>query len=119
MDIAWMSSGGMLLDGTGDIAFTTSDFTDVLSMIATRLKADLGAWQSYPTIGANLKSLLGNVASQEINASAQKLISTSLTNQFLSQGDFVVKTILVGKLLNIYVYERITSALILSTTVSL
>jgi len=41
------SQGGLLLDSTGDIAFTASPWECLRSMANSRIKAALDGWQSY------------------------------------------------------------------------
>ena len=59
-DLRWQSMGGTLLDGNGDLAVTLSPLEERSTMAATRLKAAVNAWKSYPGIGAGLDSYRGN-----------------------------------------------------------
>jgi hypothetical protein len=95
VDFKWMSRGGLVIDSTGDIAFTDNSFEAVQAMVVSRLKADLDGWQLYQ-IGADLDSVIGTTI--------QKQINTSLTNQFLSAGSFTVETIALSNMIQIYVY---------------
>ena len=38
-DLRWTSQGGVLMDGTGDIAITLTSIEELETMVATRLKA--------------------------------------------------------------------------------
>jgi hypothetical protein len=51
VDFRWMSKGGVLLDATGDISFTTTPWECMVAMVNTRLKAAVNGWKLYP-IGA-------------------------------------------------------------------
>jgi hypothetical protein len=103
VDFKWMSRGGLVIDSTGDIAFTDNSFEAVQAMVVSRLKADLDGWQLYQ-IGADLDSVIGNTVSEEVETTIQKQINTSLTNQFLSAGSFTVETIALSNMIQIYVY---------------
>jgi hypothetical protein len=115
-DLRWTSMGGILLDGTGDIATTLSSFEEMESMISTRLKAAVHAWQLY-AIGAGLDQFPGNPVNANTELSVQRAVTSALTNQFLPSGSFTVQTLGVGNTIEIYVY--INQTLITSTTVTL
>ena len=92
VDFQWMSQGDILLAG-GDIS--TTDPTTLASlqdMVRTRLKASLHGWQLY-AIGADLQARLGDTISAELNTVLRRQVNRSLTNQFLPNGSFLVKTI--------------------------
>ena len=104
IDWRWQSAGGILLDGTGDIAFTSGLTNESLAdMIRTRLKAALTGWQLYP-IGADLETLLGSTMDAELEARIQRQVTTSLSNQFLSRGSFQVQTLPNGGRMSVLVY---------------
>ena len=104
IDWRWQSAGGILLDGTGDIAFTSGLTNESLAdMIRTRLKAALTGWQLYQ-IGADLETLLGSTMDAELEARIQRQVTTSLSNQFLSRGSFQVQTLPNGGRMSVLVY---------------
>jgi hypothetical protein len=91
-----MSSGGVLMDGTGDIALTTSTWQSNIDIMRSRIKATLNGWQLYP-IGADLESEIGQAILQEVQTQIQQRVTASLTYQFLPAGAFQVKTRAVGE----------------------
>jgi len=104
LDFRWTSLGGILLDGSGDIATTLSAKEEISTMVATRLKAATGAWKLY-TIGANLKSFIGS--SIGINTNTELAIKrqvTSSLSDILSAGSFSVQTINMGNEIQVLVY---------------
>lgn len=60
MDLRWTSSGGLLLDGTGNLATTLSSMEELQTMVATRRKAGPRSWKLY-TIGAGFDSVIGSL----------------------------------------------------------
>jgi hypothetical protein len=116
VDLNWQSLGGVLLDGTGDIAFTVTPYQCLQQMTNTRLKAAVDAWKLYPTIGADLESAVGQTVSQEIQQTLQRQVQASLTNDFLPSGSFSVKTVPVGDMIQIFVF--LGNSLLASTTVN-
>jgi hypothetical protein len=102
-DLRWMSSGGLLLDGTGDIATTLSPLEELNSMVMTRLKAAVNAWKLY-SIGAGLEVFPGNPVNANTELSIQRAVTASLTRQFLPSGSFTVQTLAIGNSIEVYVY---------------
>ena len=103
VDWQWVSQGDILLAG-GDIA--TTDPTTLASlqdMVRTRLKASLHGWQLYP-IGADLQARLGDTINAELNTTLRRQVTRSLTNQFLPNGSFIVKSLTDNGLITIFVY---------------
>ena len=108
VDYRWQSLGGILLDSTGDIALSEPTGLESLEdMIRSRLKAAVNGWQLY-AIGANLQSAMGTVVSEELEITLQRLVASSLTNQFLQQGDFQVATLAEGDMVTVFVYINST-----------
>jgi hypothetical protein len=116
MDIGWMSQGGMLLDGSGDLRTTANSLEEVTSMIDTRLKAAVDGWKLY-NIGAGLEVYPGMPVNNDTELSIQRAVSAALTYQFLPVGSFSLQTIAIGNQIELYVY--INNTLITSTTLSL
>jgi hypothetical protein len=112
-DLQWMSAGGLVLDGTGDIALTINDYQDLQSMIVTYLQANSNSWQLY-NIGANLGSIPGNANNAEVEATVVKQIQSALSG-ILPSGSFSIKTLQVGSLFDVYFY--INSKLVATTTI--
>lgn len=115
-DLRWMSFGGTLLDGSGDLAVTLSSTEELESMVATRVKAAVDGWKLY-TIGAGLETFPGLPVNTNTELSIQRAVTSSLTRQFLSAGSFTVQTLAVGSSIEIYIY--LNKTLLLATTVTL
>jgi hypothetical protein len=116
IDFMWMSSGGLLLDSSGDLAFTNNSNQSLIDMTITRLQADLDAWKMYPGLGADLDALIGETESAELEITIQKQLNQSLANNFLPKGSFTVETISIANIINIYVY--IQGTLVASTSLN-
>ena len=93
MDLRWTSQGGVLIDGTGDLAVTLTPQEELETMTATRLKAAVDGWKSY-AIGAGLEDFKGSSIgiNQNTELAIQRRVTSSLTNQFLPAGSFTVQT---------------------------
>jgi len=102
MDFKWMSCGGCLVDGAGDLAFASPD-ESLRDMIMTRLKAAFDGWQLY-SIGADLDTLIGNTVDAELELAIRRQVETSLTQDFLPRGSFQVKTLPSGSFIQVFVY---------------
>lgn len=111
-----MSQGGMLLDGSGDLATTLNSLEEMETMVATRLKAAVKAWKLY-AIGAGLEVFQGQPINTNTELSIQRSVTSSLTRQFLPSGSFTVQTLAIGNEVEVYVY--INGTLITSTSLSL
>jgi len=116
VDFSWMSQGGLLLDATGDIAFTASPRECLAAMVNTRLKAALDGWKLYQ-IGADLDKLIGTTVAAELELSIQRQVRASLSRDFLPLGSFTVSTLAVGSQ-TIQVFVYVQNQLVASTTVS-
>jgi hypothetical protein len=101
-DFKWMSCGGCLVDGGGDLAFASPD-ESLQDMINTRLKAAFDGWQLY-RIGADLDALIGNTVDAEAELAIRRQVEAALTQDFLPRGSFQVKTLPIGSLIQVYVY---------------
>lgn len=115
-DFRWMSAGGILLDGSGDVATTLTSMEELETMVATRLKAAVDGWKLY-TIGAGLEAFPGLPVNANTELSIQRAVTSSLTRQFLSAGSFTVQTLAVGNSIELYVY--LNQTLLTTTTVTL
>lgn len=116
VDFKWMGFGGLLLDSSGDIAFTSSTQEVLEDMVFTRLKAAVNGWKNY-NIGADLDSIPGSVPDAELEIAVKKQITVALTDQFLNASAFSVSTIVNGSSLTAYVY--ISNTLIATTNIQL
>jgi hypothetical protein len=94
--------GGVLLDGTGDIAFS-SPKESLIDMVRTRLKADLDGWRLY-RIGADLERRIGDAVDAELEIAIRRQATTCLQKQLLPPGSFTVKTVATGSQVDLYVY---------------
>jgi hypothetical protein len=118
MDLRWTSMGGLLLDGTGDLASTSSNQEELESMAQTRLKAAINSWKLYTNIGANLVAFEGYPLGVNTNTvlAIQRSVTASLTNQFLPAGSFNVQTVVYGNEVQVLVY--LGQSIIASTTIT-
>lgn len=114
IDWKWMSNGGLLLDGTGDIAGVDDPIASAIDMVSTRLKAALRGWRLYP-IGADLERFIGNAITQELETSVSRQVMSSLSYQYLPSGTFQVKTLATAGAVTVYVY--LNQQMIVSATV--
>lgn len=103
-DYKWMSQGGLLLDGSGDIAFTSSALETIVSMTRTRLKATTNAWQLYPGMGAGLENFRGFTSDAEAEVAIQRTVLTSISSGFLPQSMFTVNTLRIYGQIQIFVF---------------
>ena len=117
VDFRWGSKGGLLLDSTGDIAFTASPWECLRSMVMSRLQAAIDGWQLYQ-IGADLDAVIGQTVNAELETTIQRQTEASLTQDFLPLGSFTVSTLPVGDQV-IQAFVFIQSRLIASITVNL
>jgi hypothetical protein len=102
-DFKWMSNGGVLLDGSGDIAMASPQ-ESLYDMVRTRLKADLDGWKLYQ-IGADLERRLGDAVTPELEVTIRRQIQASLQKEFLVSGQFAVTTLdLGGGHMDVYVH---------------
>lgn len=108
-DFRWMSNGGVLLDGSGDIAMASPQ-ESLYDMVRTRLKAALDGWKLYQ-IGADLERRLGDAITQELEISIRRQCQASLLKEFLLPGQFTITTVNVGGG-HIDVYVHVLSELI-------
>ena len=104
VDFRWQSQGGVLIDGTGDIACTDDSTMDsVVDIVRSRLKAALNGWKLY-AIGADLQSALGQSVSSELELTLEQQVTQSLSDGFLSQSQFQVETLAMGGQILVLVY---------------
>ena len=117
VDFRWQSRGGVLVDSTGDVAFTTSPWECLRSMANSRLKAAFDGWKSYPGIGADLENVIGSTVAAELETTIQRQAESSMSQDFLPLGSFTVSTLPVGnQAYQVFVF--IQNQLVASTTVS-
>ena len=105
-DFRWMSRGGCLVDGSGDLAFSGPD-ESVQDMILTRLKAAFDGWRLY-RIGADLDRLVGNTVDAELELAIIRQIETALTQDLLPRGSFQIKLLPFGSRVQVFVYIKDT-----------
>lgn len=103
MDWKWMSCGGLLLDGKGDIAIETDPEESIKDVIRSRLKADFNGWQLYQ-IGAGLQSRIGDTISPELEDKIKQQVTDSLTYRFLPATAFDVETLVNGDKILVLVF---------------
>src|SRR4051812_10878760 len=114
-DYRWMSKGGILLDGTGDIAFTSSPMEVAISMVRSRLKAAIDGWQLY-RIGAGLEDYVGNTSDAAAEISIRRRVLQALSNKYLPASAFDVRTLRLGGDIQVFVY--INQTLIAEATIN-
>lgn len=103
-DFAWMSEGGLMLDGTGDILMS-SGLETVVSMVRTRLKSAVDGWKLY-RIGCGLDQYPGSTSDAEAEISIQRRVLSSISSGFLPASAFRVTTLRLGSEIQVYVYLR-------------
>lgn len=95
IDLKWMSCGGLLLDGRGDLALETDPVSSVKDVIRSRLKADFDGWQLY-RIGAGLQNRLGDTIGEELEVQIKRQVLESLSHEFLPSAACDVETVVTG-----------------------
>jgi hypothetical protein len=116
VDFRWMSNGGLLIDGSGDIACTSADSKESkIDVVRSRLKAALDGWKLYP-IGADLDNLRGQTIDEELEKAIHRQVTRCLSNEFLPEGSFQVETLADIDRIHVFVY--IEGQLAASATVS-
>ncbi len=117
VDYKWMSNGGLLLDGSGDIAFTSSPIECATAMVRSRLKAAVDGWRLY-RIGAGLDSYLGNTSDTIAETSIQRRVISALTNKYLPASVFQVSTLRLGSVIQVFVYinKQLVASVSVDTT---
>ena len=81
VDYKWMSQGGILLGGDGDLAFTSSAWETMSDVARSRLKAAVDGYKNY-LIGAGLTEVLGQAPTPEMQIALRRRAVASLTNDF-------------------------------------
>lgn len=103
-DFKWQSFGGLLIDGSGDIACTDPNSTESIhSVVRSRIKAALNGWKLYK-IGADLQNRIGETVSQETEIGIRRQVSQCLSSSFLPIGSFQVETIADIDRVHVFVY---------------
>src|ERR1035438_2347078 len=116
VDFRWQSQGGILLDGSGDIATTDpSTLESTVDVVRSRLKAALNGWKLY-AIGADLQARVGDIIAPELEIALQRQVYNALTNSFLPPGSFTAETLSFGGTLRVLVF--ISQTLVAQATVS-
>lgn len=117
IDYRWMSSGGLLMDGTGDIDTYNTPLESTVDMVRTRIKASLNAWQLY-SLGADLQNFIGNVSDSELEVQIQRQVLSSLSRGYLPTNVFNVVTTRLGNTITVFVYiqkQLVATAIITRT----
>lgn len=113
MDFLWCTSGGVLVDGTGDISFS-SPTQELVDMVYTRVKASTEGWQLY-TIGANLSSRIGCIVTPTLCSKLQTQVSNSLSD-ILIAGSYQVQTLATGNTIDLFILVNGTAILTATVT---
>jgi len=103
-DLKWMSGGGLILDGNGDLAITTGMET-VISMVRTRLKAAIDGWKLY-RIGAGLDDFPGNTSNTETEIAIRRRVMQSISDGYIPTNVFTVTTLRLGDEIQVLVYLK-------------
>lgn len=114
-DLKWMSNGGLLLDGNGDLA-VTSGMETVISMVRTRLKAAVDGYKLY-RIGAGLDDFPGSTSDVEAEIAIRRRVMQAISNGYIPTNTFTVTTLRLGGEIQVYIYLK--DQLIASATVNL
>ena len=116
VDFRWMSKGGLLLDGDGDIAVTSAaTLESIVDLVRTRLKAAYDGWQLY-RIGADLEANIGQINTAELEIKVRRQAAGAI-GDILPAGAYEVLTLRRESDLTVLVYLQGT--LIAQTTLSL
>jgi len=102
IDFRWMSEGGILLDGSGDIAMATNRET-IISMVRTRLKAAVDGWKLY-RIGAGLDRYPGNTSNSDMETTIKRQVQLAVSNGFLPASMFQISTLRLGSVIQVFVF---------------
>lgn len=103
VDYKWMSNGGLLLDGKGDIAFTASSLETTISMVRTRLKSAVDGWKQY-RLGAGLDEFPGNTSDAEMEVSIRRRVLSAISSGYIPTSLFTVTTLRLGGDIQVFVY---------------
>ena len=105
-DFRWMSNGGLLIDGTGDIACTDpTSLESIISIVRSRVKAAVDGWKLY-RIGAGLQDRLGDTVDEEVEISIRRQVIQALTSDFLTAGAVKVETLPDIDRIHVFVYMQ-------------
>ena len=116
VDFRWMSKGGLLLDGDGDIAVTgAATLESIVDLVRSRLKAAYDGWQLY-RIGADLEANIGQINTAELEIKVRRQAAGAI-GDILPAGAYEVLTLRRESDLTVLVYLQGT--LIAQTTLSL
>ena len=103
-DFVWQSQGGVLIDGTGDLACTVESTLDsTVDVVRSRLKAALNGWKLY-AVGADLQAGVGQAIGPELELTLQRQVTQSLSDGFLASSSFQVKTLATSGQVVVLVY---------------
>lgn len=116
IDYRWMSQGGLLLDGTGDISFTANGLETIVSMVRSRLKAAVDGYKLY-TIGCGLDSFRGSTSDADTEAAIIRQVQSQLTTGFLPTAALTVNSLVLGEEIQVFVFLQ--NQLIATTTVTI
>jgi hypothetical protein len=115
-DYKWMSQGGLLLDGAGDIAFTNTSLETIVTMVRSRLKSAINGWKLY-RIGAGLDDFPGDTSNAAEEISIRRRVLTAISSGYLPVSLFTVSTLRLGSEIQVYVY--LSNQLIAQSTIVL
>jgi hypothetical protein len=115
IDYSWMSEGGLLLDGQGDIALATNRET-IVAMVRSRLKAAVDGWKLY-RIGAGLDRYPGNTSDADMETTIKRQVQLAVSNGFLPASAFQISTLRFGSVIQVFVF--LNQQLIATTDVNL
>ena len=103
-DFVWQSQGGVLIDGTGDLACTVESTIDsTVDVVRSRLKAALNGWKLY-AVGADLQAGVGQVIGPELELTLERQVTQSLSDGFLASSSFQVQTLATSGQVLVLVY---------------
>lgn len=105
VDFRWQSNGGILIDGTGDIACTSNNTLESeIDIVRSRLKAALNGWKLY-RIGADLQERIGQFINPELDVALKRQVFESMTNDgFLKRDRLQAETLSHETTVHILVY---------------
>jgi hypothetical protein len=117
VDYRWQSQGGILLDGDGDIAYTSDPLETVVDLVNTRLDAAVDAYKLY-RIGAGLTEALGVANDGEEELEIRRRVVSALTVDFQPACSFDVQTLALGEeiVVSIFLGDQFIATTSISTS---
>lgn len=85
-DLFLTVSGDIAVNGSKDIAMTTSSFQNDVQQVYIRLMTEPGDFYVYPTLGVNLEVLYGMPQTPETGEAGKRMIKAALDREGIFRG---------------------------------